>query len=289
MLETIHIVIINIYCSTIRCLTQFLPPTPLCSNMGGPSAALRTMQARNQAPYCTSCCPSEPTAFYNRIMSSLWWLFFVRVPLITIATICSYKGLNKIYATTTLISLLMIGHSVGCLISFYENNYHLNMGHVYKMVTVKLSVGIIVVEAVIETLLYMTGTFNNLNPAPGYSIEGTVVRMFCFIVLLEYIVLSLAMWMIWSEPVAFLGFPSSADSDSGDSAIEGGTSKRPSASAGISTNDGYQKPTLGAFLGDVFSFMDMWGKYTLALPAGTDLRDPLIPSGSGSGSSAYNL
>ena len=248
--------------------------------MGGPSAALQTMQQNNKEPYCTCCCPTEPVAFYNKVLNSLWWMIWIRVPLIIIATVGSYIHLQALYAIGTFLSLYLIGHAVACLLSFYENNYYLKMGHAYKMLTVKLSVGIIVVEAVVETLLYMTGTFNNITPASGYSTEGTVVRIFCFIVLLEYIVLSLAMWMIWSAPVEYTGFAS----DKGNAGENTPENARPSASAGLSlsagdTND--VKPSFGAFVSDVFALTDLWYKYPLDLDSsGAGLNAPLISAGS---------
>lgn len=254
----------------------------LVSNMGGPNAALRTMQGHAQVPFCVSCCPTEPSAFYNKVHTSLWYMMFVRVPIIIVATIGSYKHLQALYGIATFLSLFVIGYAIACLISFYENNFHLNMGHLYKMLTVKLSVGIIVIESLIETLLYMSGAFNNISPRSGYTIEGTVVRTFCFIVLLEYIILSVAMWVIWSKPVTYVDFPSD-NADNSENA-----SARPSASAGLSVSasaggnnssfDDNNRPSFGAFVSDVFSFTDLWYKHDLHLDS-SSLNVPLMGSG----------
>lgn len=243
----------------------------LVSNMGGPNAALSTMQAKNQPPWC-SCCPTVPSKFYDTILNSLWRMTWIRIPLIIVATIGSYVNVSALYLVCTLASLYLVAHTVISLISFYENTYYLNLGHIQKLLTVKLSVGIIIVEGVIETILYMAGVFNGITPTPGYTTEGTVVRWFAFICLLEYLVLSLIMWKVWGEPVSYTAFPSDPSSF-GDHHGE----PRHSAQAGLSVSPvtGEAKPSFGKYMSDVFSLFDIWGRYSLK-PSDHGLTTPLV-------------
>lgn len=137
----------------------------IVANLGGPANAVRTMRAANRAPYCTSCCPTEPATFYSKVLGALWYFFFIRVVFIIIATIGYYKHLQKVYLVFTLLGLGFLIYALVSLISFYENLLHLKMGHVWKMVTLKVAIGIIVIEGLIEEFLYMGGAFDNVSSA----------------------------------------------------------------------------------------------------------------------------
>lgn len=118
----------------------------IVANLGGATNAVKTMRAANKAPFCGCCCPSEPGSFYMRVYNSLWYMLWLRIPVITIATIAYYNNLNSLYLIATLVGLLILGNAFFSLINFYENLLEINMGHTWKLVFLKMSIGIIVIE-----------------------------------------------------------------------------------------------------------------------------------------------
>ena len=195
----------------------------IIGNMGGPAEALNTMRITNKPPYC-SCCPTEPGVFYCKVLRALKYFLFLRVPVVIIASIGDIRGLKSLYLIATLVALAILIYAVVNIISFYENIYYLNLGHISKLITLKLSVGIIVIEGIIEMILeyagmvcyerlythifihmHAVGVFDNLAADNGYTQDGTLIRWFCFIIMLQYILLSILCWNVWSADIAYTG------------------------------------------------------------------------------------
>ena len=179
--------------------------------MGGPAEALNTMRITNKPPYC-SCCPTEPGVFYSKVVRALKYFLFLRVPIVIVASIGDIRGLKSLYLLATLVALAILVYAVVNIISFYENVYYLNLGHISKLITLKLSIGIIVIEGIIEMILEYAGVFNNLQADNGYTQDGTLIRWFCFVIMLQYVVLSILCWNVWSADIQYTGFPDSNDS-----------------------------------------------------------------------------
>ena len=183
----------------------------IVANMGGPAEALNTMRITNKPPYC-SCCPTEPGVFYSKVVRALKYFLFLRVPIVIVASIGDIRGLKSLYLLATLVALAILVYAVVNIISFYENVYYLNLGHISKLITLKLSIGIIVIEGIIEMILEYAGVFNNLQADNGYTQDGTLIRWFCFVIMLQYVVLSILCWNVWSADIQYTGFPDSNDS-----------------------------------------------------------------------------
>lgn len=115
------------------------------SNLGGPHEAVAALKASNRPPFCP-CCPTDPVKFYTQVLNSFWYFLFVRVVIVIVATIAAYKHIMLVYLITTLVALGILIYSLVSLVNFYENVFHLNMGHTFKIVTLKVSIGIIVIQ-----------------------------------------------------------------------------------------------------------------------------------------------
>lgn len=111
------------------------------------------------------CCgfPRDPAVFYNRVISALWYCLFVRVIVVICGAIGYYNDVNAIYLIATLVAVVFLVNAVLSVIAFYENVMHSGLSHAYRMVLVKISVGIIVVEGLIEQLLYSSGNLDDVS------------------------------------------------------------------------------------------------------------------------------
>jgi hypothetical protein len=246
----------------------------LVTNLGGPRAAVKTLRSYPDKRTFCPCYPQDGLALYMRVLNAMKYMFFWRVVLVVAATICVYSGLQSIYLIVTLVSLGVLLYGVVTLINFYEVLMHLDLGHVFKLVTLKVSVGLIVIQGLVEEILYSVGVFDAVKPHPSYTKEGTVLRYYCFIVLLEYLLFSAAVWYVYSREVRYLDFePVRSKSQHSVTSIT-------EAGRRCSLSDGEEKceHSLCTFLGDVFDFADLWYAYSLYLPPAEagDSSDPLL-------------
>ena len=169
----------------------------IVANLGGASNAIKTMRAANKTPFCSCCCPGEPGAFYMRVYNSLWYMLWIRVPVITIATIGYYNELNSIYLLGTLVGLLILGNaflkmSIGIIviegkivyiyifIYMFICNIIQPDNHIYVTNTLTIQLTntdtIYIHVGLLETIMWQAGAFDNTDVSSGYSQEGTVIR-----------------------------------------------------------------------------------------------------------------
>jgi len=225
----------------------------IVANLGGPAATIRTMQKYPDKVACCPCYPREAIPFYTQVHNSIWYFVFLRVIVIVVATAASYNGLESLYLVATLFALAQLIYALISLVNFYESLFHLGLGHAFKIFTLKVSIGIIVIQSIIEMILVMTGTLDNVKAQSGYTQAGTIIRYYSFIVLLEYILFSMGVWYVYSFDVQYLEY-TPADGNSSD----------PSA-----------KETMGTFAKDVFDFPDLFYKYNLTVYESSDIQNPI--------------
>jgi hypothetical protein len=115
-----------------------------------------------------------------------------------------------------------------------------NIYGISKMILLKLSVGLIVLEGLIVTFMIAAG--DEPNPSDDmYNREETLQRAFCFLVLIEFSVLSIFAAIAFGRQIQ----PPS-----------------PEVIRSIAvTSD--MPTTFGAFVCDVFAFRDVFGRLTL--------------------------
>lgn len=266
----------------------------LVTNLGGPRATILTLRRYPDRHTFCPCYPWDGHALYSAVLSALRYMFLFRVVLVILATVLVYLDLRTLYLAVTGVSLCVLIYGVVSLINFYEVLMHLDLGHVFKMVTLKVSVGLIVIQGLVEEILFTVGVFDHVKPHPHYTQAGTVLRYYCFLVLLEYLLFSVAVWYIYTREVKFLGFtpwlpnsqqlqlrPDSKSEHAITAGIFGPTGYASTSDAGQLGGEGGEggsgdrysqsnynsnKKSFGTFFYDVLSFTDLWGEYSLRMP-----------------------
>ena len=85
-----------------------------------------------------------------------------------------------------LISFCFVVRGFGSLVVFYENiySYSANISGFYKLLILKMSVGIIVLQGIIVELL-VSFDMIHMDEAHGYTEAEMIQRLYCLIVLFE--------------------------------------------------------------------------------------------------------
>jgi hypothetical protein len=211
----------------------------IVTNLGGPSAAVKLMQNHPEQVPCCTWCPDSPTLFYSKVVSALKYFLFLRVPCIMIGSISYYHNLKIINVIMTLVTLGLLVNGVVSLVTFYENVMHTGLAHFSKVVVLKVSIGLIVVQGILEMFLEMGGVFDDMAADNGYSKDGTITRYYCFLILVEYVFFAAAVANFYTEDVAYLSFPNPLQS-----------------SSSLMADDKFLSPS--EFLLDVLSFHDVF-------------------------------
>jgi hypothetical protein len=201
----------------------------------------------------------------------------------------------------TVLSLMLLVNGFASLVVFYRLliDESANLLGACKIVLLKISVGLIVVQGLIEEFLFAFGVIS-VGSSEGFSGEERAQRFYCFIVLLEYAMLSAAVYYAYAAEIkpserhnskvrltsAVGDEPSRSFSDvSTVTASTVSDSFRvtpvgPGAAGGIgmdprlsltSTNTGRTGLTFREYLGLVFSFSDVF----VGLSA-SDINKPLL-------------
>lgn len=125
--------------------------------------------------------------------------------MVILQTITGYIE-GKLATTLTvllaLISFCFVVRGFGSLVVFYENiyNYSTNISGVYKLLVIKMSVGIIVLQGIIVEILVAFNVIH-MDEAHGYTEAEMIQRLYCFIVLIEYVVLSVVMYFAFATKI----------------------------------------------------------------------------------------
>lgn len=236
----------------------------IVANLGGPLAAIRVMQNHPEEVPCCSWCPDQPTLFYPRVLSALKYFLFLRVPFIIIGSVAYYHNLKIINVVMTLVTLGLLINGLVSLVTFYENVMHLGLSHFAKVITLKVSIGLIVVQGIIEMFMESGGVFDSLQANSGYTVAGTLTRYYCFLILLEYVLFSGAVAYFYSDDIKYTDFANPAQS---------------SSSIDVTSSNSI---SVAEFLSEVLCVHDIWTKYSLEI-SGTELWS-LSESAPGKGS-----
>jgi len=243
----------------------------LVTNLGGPRATVIILRKHPDRHTFCPCYPHDSQMLYNTVLSAMRYMFFGRVLLVIVATVCTYSDLQSLYLIVTAASLGVLIYGVLSIINFYEVIMHLDLGHVFKLITLKVSVGLIVIQGLVEEILFSMGVFDAVKPHPSYTAEGTVLRYYCFIVLLEYLLFSVAVGYFYSREVRFLGFvPVRSKSQHSITSIS-----EAGRISDVESEVEKAEKSFCVFLGDILSFTDLWSKYSLTLPE-DGVGDPLL-------------
>jgi len=232
----------------------------IVTNMGGPAAVVSYMRQNAKGLLCCQgCCPSEHAAFYKKATWALFHFFVTRTILIFFSAICYYSGSKAgkaLYAIFTVISAIVLFYGLSCLVLLYENVYAncKNLYGIVKLLLLKFSVGMIVLEGLIEQFLVLTNS-SPYGDDGSYDTAENTQREYCALVLLEFAIISLVYWYAYSYKITAPPVNGNANNNSTKiTAVEG--------------------MTFGTFLCQIFAITDVFGLLTFT----DSMNEPLTNS-----------
>ena len=116
-----------------------------------------------------------------------------------------------------------LSNGFGSLVMYYECLYEKssNVNGTYKILLLKFSVGLIVIQGLIEEFLFATG-YVKLSNSKSFTSAERAQRFYCLTVLIEYAILSIAVYYAYSTEIR----PQSSDENNlngGDVDVANGT------------------------------------------------------------------
>lgn len=171
------------------CLYAFL--ALIVANIGGPTAVVELMNKNEQPLLCQSVLPSKPAHFFRWTVWAVFHLIALRGVISLISAICFYANTTAgkhAYVVYNFLSAILLLYAMICLISLCKyptrapacgnvdkfsmsllvtdhNVYDqcINLFGVLKLTLLKLTVAAIVVQGLIENILYSNGTIEGEN------------------------------------------------------------------------------------------------------------------------------
>lgn len=213
--------------------------TVLVTNLGGPEKAVEALQGRPLI-CCTSCCPTEPDKFYNKVVWAVFSFITWRPFVVILGTICDYaKGriARLLYFLFTLLAFALLVRSILHFVLFYEAVFakSSNLKGVLKVMLLKFSVGLIVLQGIIEQALVLAHA-EPYQDDSQWSKEDKTQRGYCLLVMLEFCILQLPYLIAFTPKIE----PSTAVTESAKNAAP-------------------KAPTLCHFIFQVLCFHDIFG------------------------------
>ena len=196
---------------------------------GGPNKVIDMIQTKfdnGKKPIFPCCCPVEAKAFYSRVLQALYHFILTRTGfLFVLATLqlamkygdLSDAGHRAIYGMAIFFQIISLGFLVngfGSLVMFFELflDETQNLWGIPKIMLLKFSVGLIVIQGLIEQFLFAA---NKLDVADSSNLSGEdrAQMMYCFVVLVEYFLLAYVYYWAFSVDVAPPGAMKRGESD----------------------------------------------------------------------------
>ena len=172
----------------------------IVTNMGGPVALVNYMKNTGKGLVCCQgCCPSDPATFYKKATWALFHFFFTRVFIVILSAICYYSGKKAgkaLYAIFSVLSAVVLFYGLSCLVLlckwfifltfshwllYLDENVYANCKNLYgivKLLLLKFSVGMIVLEGLIEQFIVLAGVSPYDDDGPYDTAENTQ-REYC--------------------------------------------------------------------------------------------------------------
>jgi hypothetical protein len=188
----------------------------LTANLGGPNAVVELVSKSQRALLCYFCLPNEPAQFFRLTVWATFHLIATRTVLSVIAAICFYadtKAGKQAYVVYNFLSAIVLVYGMVCLVNLCksvdvfhvvflyhvhvrlmfktilcvhpprildENVYEhcINLFGVLKLALLKISVGAIVLQGLIENVLFSNGSITYTDD-DTYSAEQKSMRAYC--------------------------------------------------------------------------------------------------------------
>ena len=279
--------------------------TMVVTNLGGAAETVAVMEESGRRPFCCPCCcPPVPALFFQRVQTALFHCLWTRTAVVLASTVCTFVAhTSQTYANPaflaslilTVLSLALLVNGFGSLVLFYQviMEESANLLGTAKIILLKISVGLIVIQGLIEEFLFAFGVIK-VEGSSSFSGKERAQRFYCFIVLVEYALLSSAVYYAYTSEIK----PNDRHSkvritsvlmDDPDGALSGGVTSTASDSIRISTvntggsggeAEGGDAPltgqgggplTFGEYVCRVFAFTDVFVGLSAA-----DAERPLI-------------
>lgn len=172
----------------------------IVANCGGPEACIKAMIEQGRPPCC--CCPAEPVKLYKRVQFALHQFLVFRPIVVIIGAIFVYLEVQSIFIVTSLISLVMFIFGFGALALFFENVMRVNenINGVCKILLIKVSVGAIVMQGLIEEALLATGVLD-IKDNDRYSSDERAQRGLMMLLLVEYCILAVLLYLSFGSEI----------------------------------------------------------------------------------------
>lgn len=178
----------------------------ITTNLGGPAATIDLMNQSQRKLFCSPCCPSDMAVFYQRTTWAIFHLFVTRSILGALAAVCFYSKnpsgkaafsiINTVsavvlfYGVASLVNLCKCATLSTCirrpsdqfwLLLYSDENvfeHCTNLFGIVKLVLLKISVGAIVLQGLIQSFLYSSGT-SPFEDGDEHNAEEKTLRAYC--------------------------------------------------------------------------------------------------------------
>lgn len=259
--------------------------------LGGPNRVVEMLQTKfndGKVPLFPWCCPTTGLAFYLRTLRALYHFIITRTGFVIVSVILQmvmkyaqlttrqHVGIQVVSILFQVTALGFLANAFISLVLFFEMFYQdtKNLYGIPKIWLLKFSVGLIVIQGLIEQYLF-TAHVLKINSSSNYKAEDRAQMIYCFIVLSEYFLLSYFFYWAYS-----IGITSPASTPTAP-ALPGGSeaNEKTQAMVGEAAPDGDQIPdsaeqidiSFGEYLSRVFTLSGVWDN----LDPGDTLKQPL--------------
>jgi hypothetical protein len=239
----------------------------IVENLGGPNRTVKLLINKEKDLCCHCLCPANKEKFYLRTLSSEWHFVFTRTAIVFISTVFYYFEMKKIFLLLQIFAFLILSNGIMSILNLYENvlNESKNINGVFKFFVLKFAVGLMVVQGFFVEYIIATKQrqiHDVLKPTLHYQPEDRAIRIFCFVTLLEYALLSICMYFAFSSEMPI--FNTKKDVLERKGLLEANISS--SSSIGNNPTMSAVKPALTSaivvsltdFTGSVFKFSDVF-------------------------------
>lgn len=172
----------------------------IVANCGGPDGCLKAMIAQNRKPCC--CCPSDPFRMYKRVRFAVHQFLVYRPIVVIVGAIFVYVEVQPVFLACKFVSTAMFVFGFGSLAMFFENVMRVNenINGTCKILLIKVSVGAIVVQGLVEEFLFASGVLK-IKDTDRYSAEERAQRGLMMLLLMEYCILSVLLFINFGSEV----------------------------------------------------------------------------------------
>lgn len=171
----------------------------LVTNVGGASNSAHMLRDSNIPLICCRLRNECPERTYNRIKFAMWQFLWIRPWIQAIAAISSYADSARVYSVMVLIAAGSTLYMIPALITvarvLYDECYGLKVA--LKFLVVKVSVGLLLIEDAVQSILYSTGTVEISDDIglDDFTEEEKFIRIYCIIALVECTLLAVLLYI----------------------------------------------------------------------------------------------